>query len=576
MDVTRPTTAAAGPAPHATASFRSWLPVGMSARVRGLLAGVVLASGVTTVAVAQQPLTTKRAATLLPPQLLEPGDMPAVARGAIGDSPSFPLASTPVTRPGSKPPLATGPAWLSGVDPNLLPASGTQPAKPDNLRPQTVTNAAVTSARLTPPPPLNIPVNDTARSAKGPAALDRPMPGGDAPNSPDANAPLRGTAANGAPVLAGPPAYRWYGYGSVTPGANAYAPSGQYPRASANWYSTTGATPGAFPVPVMNPLRPPPGSEPPTYLAGTVPVQRGPIPTVPPERMTARESVNVIQPLSKPQDLRPTTGWQNPPPPNQQPVGSMAVPKPGVSAPVFTNPKPPTAPTFAPAPLPAGAGLGAMSPPAPVPPVGVPTLTPLPALPSITAKPSPPLPVKPAESVVAVPLPPLPTPTPTPEVKRPIAGLVPVSGNSPITATKLPVPASPAALPTSVTDDVRWQSTPETAIPPLPGTWVPASNAPRVPDFNPGEPGATNTALKAVTARAQMPDQNRQPDPAATLIHAMCRGRADGVDVRWTGSNRLTVCFETRTEPEASKLVRDISARPELGPLQIDFCVLVK
>jgi hypothetical protein len=51
-------------------------------------------------------------------------------------------------------------------------------------------------------------------------------------------------------VYAGPPAYRWYGWGTTTPGANPYAPGGQHPRGSANWFAQTGATPGAFPVPV--------------------------------------------------------------------------------------------------------------------------------------------------------------------------------------------------------------------------------------------------------------------------------------------------------------------------------------
>lgn len=67
-------------------------------------------------------------------------------------------------------------------------------------------------------------------------------------------------------VSAASPAYRWYGYGTVTPGANTFAPAGDYPHGSAQWYSQTGATPGAFPVPTMNPYRAVPGAEPPTYI----------------------------------------------------------------------------------------------------------------------------------------------------------------------------------------------------------------------------------------------------------------------------------------------------------------------
>jgi len=33
---------------------------------------------------------------------------------------------------------------------------------------------------------------------------------------------------------------------------------------------------------------------------------------------------------------------------------------------------------------------------------------------------------------------------------------------------------------------------------------------------------------------------------------------------------------EVRGEPDATRLVRDICSRPELAPLQIDFCVVVK
>jgi hypothetical protein len=70
------------------------------------------------------------------------------------------------------------------------------------------------------------------------------------------------------PIAAsGSPAYRWYGYGTITPGANPYAPAGTPPTAPAGWLSQTGATPGAFPVPTVNPFRPTPGAEPANYVA---------------------------------------------------------------------------------------------------------------------------------------------------------------------------------------------------------------------------------------------------------------------------------------------------------------------
>ena len=66
-------------------------------------------------------------------------------------------------------------------------------------------------------------------------------------------------------VYATPPAYRWYGWGGTTPGANPHAPTGVYPQGSANWYSQTGATPGAFPVTMTKSTAESPSIEPPVY-----------------------------------------------------------------------------------------------------------------------------------------------------------------------------------------------------------------------------------------------------------------------------------------------------------------------
>lgn len=80
-------------------------------------------------------------------------------------------------------------------------------------------------------------------------------------------------------VYAGPPAYRWYGYGSPTAGANPYAPTGRYPRGSESWYSRTGATPGAFPIPIGGvPVTP---NEPPVVVQ-TVPQETNHPPIDPP------------------------------------------------------------------------------------------------------------------------------------------------------------------------------------------------------------------------------------------------------------------------------------------------------
>jgi hypothetical protein len=89
-------------------------------------------------------------------------------------------------------------------------------------------------------------------------------------------------------VYAGPPAYRWYGWGTTTPGRNPHAPDGRYPRGSANWYAQTGATPGAFPVTVNTIGEPVVGAEPPAYTGGVNPTMTplvmqpytNPVPTV--------------------------------------------------------------------------------------------------------------------------------------------------------------------------------------------------------------------------------------------------------------------------------------------------------
>jgi hypothetical protein len=455
----------------------------------------VLGLGVTVaVAAAQTPggaAAPRRGATLLAPQAVHPSELPAVVRASPDDLPAEP-GMTPVTRPSKAP--ASGPAWLNGTDPNVRPAGGAfgvrQPVRPLVQ-------------------PMGSPKDEPSLVSKGLdklkgafGASDRPdgrQPGklpvaGDQPN---ANSPFRGTAANGAPVYAGPPAYRWYGWGSVTPGANPYAPTGQYPPASANWFSITGATPGAFPVPVMNPLRPAPGTEPPAYVV--VPNRR-----IPPVTDPALHAVPTSRGAMPPGD-----GVAHMPPP--APADLTGATPPGEARVTST-------PTITPPPI-----------------VTIPVLTP------------PPTPVATQQE---------------PPIALPAVPTVPE--------------ATPAALPVSVTEDqLNWQ--PRTGGP-AGGEWGPAGNRPRTPTAppatSPPQPGASRTVPGQTVARGQVGEN--KPDPAVTLVRRVCEGRASGVDVRWTGSKKLTVCFECRTAPEGQQLVKDICARPELGPLQIDFCVLVK
>jgi hypothetical protein len=63
------------------------------------------------------------------------------------------------------------------------------------------------------------------------------------------------------------PAWKWYGYGTPTPGRNPLAPAGVYGGVPANWYTASGATPGAVP-----PARP--GSPAPALVPDPVPGSR--------------------------------------------------------------------------------------------------------------------------------------------------------------------------------------------------------------------------------------------------------------------------------------------------------------
>jgi len=126
-------------------------------------------------------------------------------------------------------------------------------------------------------------------------------------------------------VYASPPAYRWYGWGGTTPGANPHSPSGVYPQGSANWYSQTGATPGAFPV-ALKPATPEgSAAEPPAYsrratseppLVVGVPAKPSPPlisgPQVPEPRVVARTAIGPAADFEMPTSPRLPSGTPHP------------------------------------------------------------------------------------------------------------------------------------------------------------------------------------------------------------------------------------------------------------------------
>jgi hypothetical protein len=537
--------------------------------VRGA-SGVALATAVSAASAADGP----RAAGLLPPRVGTPAPATVVARGAADDNP---LATTPVTRRGATPttpPAGTWAAggnapasdWLSGVDPNVLPAGGS--VSPKSAAPPRLASDArpfVTppnSARLAPPPMP--PAGQPSPLAKGVGALKDFITPDAQPQQQQVDArspgePLQGTSASGAPVLAGPPAWRWYGYGSVTPGANPYAPSGQYPRASSNWYSVTRATPGAFPVPVVNPYRSAPGSEPPSYV-GT------PVPTPQPRPTAALPGPDVFAAPPTPRPFLPPeptggTKFGHAPvetsPIVKAPPHAFVVPVPAMTTPPVAA----APPAFSPIPLPPPPMMPAAKVPEPVA-MTPPARMPEPVLVAPSAKMPEPVSVAPPAVVPAVKM-------PEPVAVTPPAEKAPEPGPR---VTAVPVPVLPPASAAPAADEIRWQANPERAAPAPAGTWVAPADRSR-----PGPGPGASIAPRLPIARAQAGDDVPQPaDPVLALVEAVCRGRAAGIDVRHTGPRRVTVCFETRTQPAAAALVRDLSARPELAPYEINFCVLVK
>lgn len=192
------------------------------------------------------PSTRGRTAQLLAPQILDSGEVP-LARAQAEAPP--PLGMTPVRRSSSTPlgisnqtsasdPTPAAPPWLSGTAAsNLVPAaaqiptSNISPDAPGPLKrhPERTDDSWSLARWFSPEPrsPSTIPTQSVAT----------------------ANTPFQGPAPNGTIIYAGPPAYRWYGYGAAQPPAFVQI-QGRYPPASADWYRITGATPGAFPVPI--------------------------------------------------------------------------------------------------------------------------------------------------------------------------------------------------------------------------------------------------------------------------------------------------------------------------------------
>lgn len=166
-------------------------------------------------------------------------------------------------------------------------------------------------------------------------------------------------------MYAGPPAYRWYGYGSPSPGNNPYAPTGRYPQASGTWFTQTGATPGAFPVPI--------GGMPVTPREQPVVVQA--FPQEPPRTLDSarpagyRPVPETLEPVSPPPRsvVAETPRFTDPREP-QMPVGPGAAAEPGTPPdltwlPASANSRVPIAATPEPRTLPVPVAPSSPAPP---------------------------------------------------------------------------------------------------------------------------------------------------------------------------------------------------------------------
>jgi hypothetical protein len=244
------------------------------------------------------------AARLLPPQPAEP------TPEARGLAPDF-RPDDRVPAPSIRPVPVTGKRsnFFDGLTTSTPPAVAWPGGPPQPARP----TAPAVVPTSTAPPPKSF-VDRTWDGVKGIVGVgSNPAP----PTQPVLVQPGQQVAH----VMAGPPAYRWYGWGTTTPGGNPFAPAGASPRGTATWYAQTGATPGAFPVPVVNPFRPLPGSEPPVYVGTSF----NPTGEVPPVKasLTPAPSQPVFVPASGSADVKPiasTFPTMQPPPAGPLPV----------------------------------------------------------------------------------------------------------------------------------------------------------------------------------------------------------------------------------------------------------------
>ena len=343
-------------------------------------------------------------------------------------------------------------------------------------------------------------------------------------------------------VYAGPPAYRWYGYGAVTPGRNPHAPEGVSPRGSPNWYAQSGATPGAFPVTVT--------------ANGQIASGQPVVPRDLPSYTLGHVASSFDRPAEQPATPVPTPVTV----PTTAPGGTQPLPATvtaGVEAASLATPFAPPEPT--PTPLPVMSSLPVMAAPAAEP---QPSLTP-------TVTPPPRLSEPPAFNPTAAGPP---APTPAPDGPQPLLTWSSTSTDPAVTFTgsKSPTVASVAAVSPPPAMTVTPTTATVTSVTPA---VVPASAAVSVTPIAPAVTTPTWGAAKP-RGRSQGP-----ADPAAPTLDQAIRNAAYGfatvAEVRHTGPSAVTVRLQAATAADARSAAELVSKLPALKPLSVEFVVTI-
>ncbi|WP_020470942.1 hypothetical protein [Zavarzinella formosa] len=352
------------------------------------------------------------------------------------------------------------------------------------------------------------------------------------------------------PAEAGP-AWKWYGYGTVTPSQNPLAPQGSYKSVPHDWHAQNGTTPGALPS-----------------LGSPLMVNTKPQPEPMSTPMPLATKTNIGSPPAPPKSNVPDLGPASPSITDQKPLGPDIV-MPTVETPKDEEHKLPavvTPPAIVPATPVVNEGSESIIQPAPAvlkPPKPdqqpVEEETPASAFPTSGAilrrpirieSPDVPTPVLPA---------PVPVPTPAPEQPR-----TPAVEQRPVRPIPAPVPEQPR-MPVAPQRPIQPVERPDGAALPSVNTDspdIPVESAPGI--VIPGSPGSmSRLARPSYIARAQ------QPNP---LEEAIRRTAGEIVrDIRPTGPNAFAVVLKPGNIDAAWQARERLSKLPELKRLTITF-----